>query len=116
MTRKGYNAEHIAKERLSEEFGKENIIKIAIAQQGADYLVLKGKEIYKLVEVKSTKGKRWYPIREKDLKQFINIVKFTKDKGIIAEWWIKTGGSTEFEILNSKDFYKKYFGGEIFWE
>ena len=108
MTRKGYYAENLAKQKLSEEFGEENIIKIAIAQQGADYLILKGREIVKLVEVKSTKNDRWYPIRSKDENQFFKIFEFANSKEISVEWWIKTGGSTEFEILNAQRFYDKY--------
>lgn len=106
--RKGYYGEYLVKEKLSNEFGIKNVIKIAISQQGVDYLVLKGKEVLKLVEVKSTKKQKWYPIKEKDIRQFDKIVDFANERNIPVEYWIKTGGSTEFEVLSSNGFFEKY--------
>jgi len=108
LTRKGYFAEYLAKQKLIEEYGDSNIIKIAISQQGADLLCLRGREIVKLVEVKSTKGKKWYPVRPKDIIQFNKIIDFASEKEIVVEFWIKTGGSTEFEILSETEFKERY--------
>ena len=41
MTRKGYDSELRAKKELQKIYGKDNIIKIAISQQGADLFAIK---------------------------------------------------------------------------
>ena len=76
IMRKGYLAEYQAKQKLISEFGKENVIKVAIGG-ATDYIIVSGSQIVKIVEVKSAK-KKWYP-KPREKRQIQRIVKFAKE-------------------------------------
>ena len=102
--RKGYNAEYLCKRKLIKAFGKENVIKIAIGGS-ADFLVLKpsSNEILKIIEVKETKKKKWYP-NEHDRNQFKVIKKISEEHKIPAEYWIRI--RDRWRVLSLKDVEK----------
>jgi len=86
MARGGYNGEYKTKQELISEFGKENVVKVAIG--GAmDYLILKKGRVIKVIEVKETTKKKYYP-SPRDKKQFKRIIEFSKDHRTKAELWI----------------------------
>lgn len=85
--RKGYAGEHKAKQELIERFGKECVLKIAISQIGADFMVIKDGMLLMLVEVKETHSK-YYPNRDKE--QLERIKEFAKINNCLAELWIYT--------------------------
>ncbi|MBU0958168.1 MAG: hypothetical protein KKF56_05155 [Nanoarchaeota archaeon] len=85
--RKGYASELIAKHQLINEFGKDNVTKIAIGSQGADFMVICCGEVIKVVEVKECHQKNYYP-NKRELEQFERIRTFAKIQGIMAELWI----------------------------
>ena len=90
MTRKGYPEELLAKEELSETYGKINIIKVAIGTFGGDFIVLGNSDnvIHKIVEVKACHQKKYHPsAREKE--QFRRIESFALQHHIRAELWVK---------------------------
>ncbi len=89
MARKGYRAEWLAKQKLVEEFGKENVIKMAIGQ-ASDFLVLKPNSgrIEKIVEVKSTIKAKWYP-KPREKIQIERLKKLAEEHNIRLEIWIK---------------------------
>ena len=86
--RKGYLAEYQAKQKLISEYGKENVIKVAIGG-ATDYIIVSGSKIVKIVEVKSAK-KKWYP-KPREKRQIQRIAKFAEEHNILAELWIKEG-------------------------
>ena len=102
--RRGYKAEYLCKKKLIEEFGKDNVIKVAIGG-ATDFLVLKpgSSRIEKIVEVKQTRKKRWYP-SDHDVKQFEIIKKLSKDHKIKVEYWVKV--RRKWEILSLKEVEK----------
>src|SRR3990167_2301311 len=83
--RKGYSGEYRAKSELIERFGKECVLKIAISQIGADYMVIKEGILIMIVEVKETN-------------QFERIKAFAEINDCLAELWI---------------YYRKGIGKEI---
>ena len=85
--KKGYYSELRAKKELEKEYGKGNVVKIAISQQGADFIVISCGEVVKIVEVKETHSKKYYP-RPKEKNQIKRIIEFAKKQGITAELWI----------------------------
>ena len=66
MTRKGYQAEYEAKSKLQKEFGKDNVIKVAIGSFGSDYIVVGKGELIKCVEVKECHQKKYYPSQKEN--------------------------------------------------
>jgi LysM repeat protein len=100
MMRKGYKAEWEAKRVLSKKYSPDRIFKVAIGG-ATDFFVLgkKGK-IIKLVEVKKTNKKKWYPT-EHDLKQYQRLKKIQKKHKIPVEYWIKING--EWKTFNLKE-------------
>ncbi len=102
--RKGYRAEYLCKKKLIEEFGKENVIKVAIGGT-TDFLVLKpnSNKIEKIVEVKSTNKNKWYP-SEHDIKQFEIIKKIHQEHKIKVEYWIKI--KRKWKIVDIKEVEK----------
>ena len=94
--RKGYNAEYLAKKILQKKYGEDAVVKIAIGQMGADFLVWENKRIIKLVEVKESHKKKWY-INEREKKQIERIKQFCKKNELEFEIWIKYPRK-EFEI------------------
>lgn len=87
MSRKGYYAEYIAKKKLIKEFGKQNVIKMAIGQT-ADYIILSKGRIEKIVEVKDCHKKKYYPSpREK--KQIACLLELAKEHDAGFELWVR---------------------------
>jgi len=87
--RKGYLGEYKAKKELIKEYGKENVLKVAIGG-AVDFLILKpGKnKIEKIVEVKECHKKKYYPTqREKE--QLKRLKRIGKKHSIKTELWIK---------------------------
>jgi len=87
--RKGYRAEYKAKKELIEKYGKENILKIAIGG-AVDFLVLdpKRNKIKKIVEVKKTSKKKYYP-KPREKIQLQRLEELGKRHKIPIELWIK---------------------------
>ncbi len=94
---KGYRYEYLAKQKLIELYGRQNVIKLAIGQS-ADFIILSPNEnkIEKIVEVKGTRKERFY-LKPREKIQFKNIDDLAKEHKIPVEVWIKTKGR-EFEI------------------
>ncbi len=85
--RKGYSGEYKAKQELEAEYPDCDVIKIAIAQIGADFMVIYYGRLLLLVEVKETTHNHYYPnIKEK--KQFTRIIEFALIHNCKAELWI----------------------------
>ncbi|MCX8179192.1 MAG: hypothetical protein N3E38_00425 [Candidatus Aenigmarchaeota archaeon] len=95
--RKGYRYEYLAKKKLIEKYGKQNVIKLAIGQS-ADFIILTPKEnkIEKIVEVKGTRKEKFY-VKPRERRQFQSIIELAKEHGIPCEVWVKTKGK-KFEI------------------
>ena len=94
--RKGYAEEYLAKKELIKQYGKENVIKLAIGEI-FDFTILKpnSKEIEKIVESKGFHNKKkYYSKREKI--QIERLVKYS-DHGIRVEVW-KKAPHRDFEI------------------
>lgn len=87
MTRKGYEGEYRAKIELGMRYGKINVIKAAIAQQGFDFFAIKKGRIDLQVEVKETISRKYYPSAE-EKKQIEKITDFGKKHNIRSELWI----------------------------
>lgn len=98
--KRGYKAEYEVKKLLDKKYSPESILKVAIG--GAiDFCVLgKNGKIIKLIEVKKTNKKRWYP-GDHDLKQFKILKQIQKKHKIPVEYWIKT--KREWQILKLKE-------------
>lgn len=104
--RKGYLGEYKAKKELSEIYGKDNVIKIAISQMGSDFFVICMGNVIKLVEVKETKRNKYYStLQEKE--QIERIKKFAELQQIPAEMWIyyKKGRGKKY-IKKVEEIYK----------
>jgi len=87
--RKGYWAEYKAKKELIREYGKKNVLKVAIGG-AVDFLILNPNKnkIEKIVEVKNCRKKKYYPSpREKT--QLKRLKKIGKTHSIRTELWIK---------------------------
>lgn len=97
--RRGYRAEYLAKTELIQKFGVQNVIKMSIGQS-CDFIVLKPNksEIEKIVEIKQTSKKKYYP-RENEKKQLDLIKKLAKEHSIPVELWIKFKNRKKFEII-----------------
>lgn len=97
--RKGYRAEYLAKQKLVEQYGLHNVLKIAIGGS-ADFLILKPNKnkIEKIVEVKQTAKPKYYP-RENEKDQIEIIKKLAKEHNIPVEIWIKYKNRKDFEIV-----------------
>ena len=83
MVRKGYPGEYRIKKLLQSEFGKYSTIKVAIGGS-SDFLVASCGELIKVVEVKETKKKYYYPNPREKL-QFQEIINFADFHKIPAE-------------------------------
>lgn len=97
--RKGYKSEYLVKKKLIEEFGEQNVLKLAIGQS-CDFIVLKPNinRIEKIVEVKSTQKKKYYPLEREKL-QLKLIKNLSKEHKIPVEIWIKFKNRKDFEII-----------------
>lgn len=105
--RKGYGDEYRTKQMLIEQYGKNNIVKVAIGSFGADFLILNEGRLIKVVEVKGTRKNVWHPSpREKE--QLWRIYHFSKTHNCDAEIWIwtKNGNKKELRIVNVKEFMR----------
>ena len=103
--RKGYSDEYRTKQMLVEQYGENNIVKVAIGSFGADFLVLEKGILKKVVEVKGTRKKLWHPLpREKE--QLQRIYHFSQIHNCKAEVWIwtKNGGKKELSIKDVREF------------
>lgn len=105
--KKGYKAEWEAKKILFKKYSPDSVFKIAIGG-AVDFLILgKNKKVEKIVEVKKTNKKKWYPTA-RERKQFLMLKKIQKKHKIPIEYWIKINGKWQiFEIEKVKSFFKK---------
>ena len=96
--RKGYRSEYLAKKILIEEYGEQNVLKLAIGQS-CDFIILKPNknQIEKIVEVKSTKKNKYYPL-EREKKQLDHIKMLAREHKIPVEVWIKFKNKKGFDI------------------
>jgi hypothetical protein len=103
--KKGYKAEWEAKKILFKKYPKDSIFKVAIGG-AVDFFIL-GKDgmVEKIVEVKKTNKKQWYPT-EHDKKQYQTLAKIQKKFKIPVEYWIKIRG--KWKIFDLKE-VKKFF-------
>ena len=85
--RKGYAGEYKAKQELTEQFGKEQVVKMAIAQQGADFLVIVKGILTLIVEVKETTSIK-YRAGAREKNQEDRIAKFAELHHCEAKLWI----------------------------
>lgn len=101
--RKGYNGELRAKKELEAEYPDCDVIKIAIAQIGADFMVICHGSLLLVVEVKETIHIHYYPSK-KEKKQFERIKEFAKIHDCKAELWIYyTKGSGKVTIKEVRE-------------
>jgi len=103
--RKGYGDEYRTKQMLVEQYGKDNVIKVAIGSFGADFFILNKGKLVKVVEVKGTRKKVWNPLpREKE--QLRRIFHFSQNHECGAEVWIwtKNRGKKELSIKDVREF------------
>jgi len=84
MTRKGYVGEYRIKNLLAQQYPEADIVKVAISQQGADFIVIEKGRLVKVVEVKETTAKKYYP-HPKEKEQIERIKEFARRHGIPAE-------------------------------
>ncbi len=102
--KRGYKAEYEVKKALFEKYSPQSVFKIAIGGT-VDFCVLgdNGK-ILKLVEVKKTNKKKWYPGNH-DVKQFKILESVQKRHKIPVEYWIKSNGKWEIFNLRKVKFF-----------
>jgi len=103
--RKGYGDEYRTKQLLVQQYGEGNVVKVAIGSFGADFFVLEKGRVVKVVEVKGTRKKAWYPSpREKE--QLQRILRFSQMHGCKAELWIWTvnGGKKRLRVRDVGEF------------
>jgi len=103
--RRGYGDEYRTKQILVQRYGEENIIKVAIGSFGADFLILKEGRIEKVVEVKGTGKKVWYP-SQREKEQLRRILDFAQNHKCNAEvWlWVLNGGKKELQVRDVREF------------
>ena len=87
MSNGGYWGEYKAKGELEAMFGKGNVLKIAIAQVGADFMVIVDGRLVLLVEVKTTIKNKYYS-KPREKAQFERIRQFASTNNTRAELWI----------------------------
>jgi LysM repeat protein len=103
--KKGYKAEWEAKKILFKKYPKDSVFKVAIGGAVDFFILRKNGKVEKIVEVKKTNKKQWYPT-EHDKKQYQTLVKIQKKFKIPVEYWIKIRG--KWSILNLKE-VKRFF-------
>ena len=107
MYRKGYVGEYVVKKKLIEEFGKMNVIKIAISQDGSDFHVFRKGRLVKVVEVKEKVTDKEYIPDERSKNQFERIKEFATEHNCLAELWIiYRNGKGKKPIINIRTMYK----------
>jgi hypothetical protein len=88
--RKGYSFEYLAKQKLIKDFGKDNVIKIAIGSYIGDFWVVNNEgKILKIVECKSSHSK--YRPSKKEKTQLKKQIEWCKLHNIDWELWLKEG-------------------------
>jgi len=87
--RKGYGDEYRTKQLLVQQYGENNVVKVAIGSFGADFLVLEKGRVVKVVEVKGTRKKTWHP-SQREKEQLRRILRFSQTHNCKAELWIWT--------------------------
>jgi len=103
--RKGYKAEWEVKKVLSQKYSPESIFKVAIGGTTDFFVLGKGGKILKIVEVKKTNKKKWYPT-EHDFKQYQKLKEIQRKFKIPVEYWIKINGKWEiFDLKKVKQFF-----------
>lgn len=97
--KRGYKAEYEVKNALFKKYSPKNVFKVAIG--GAiDFFVLgKNGRVEKLIEVKKTNKKRWYPGKH-DFRQLQLLKEIEKKHKIKVEYWIKA--NRKWQICNLK--------------
>jgi LysM repeat protein len=103
--KKGYKAEWEAKKILFKKYPKDSIFKVAIGGAVDFFILGKNAKVEKIVEVKKTNKKQWYPT-EHDKKQYQTLSKIQKKFKIPVEYWIKIRG--KWKIFDLKE-VKKFF-------
>jgi LysM repeat protein len=103
--KKGYKAEWEAKKILFKKYPKDSVFKVAIGGAVDFFILGKNAKVEKIVEVKKTNKKQWYPT-EHDKKQYQTLVKIQKKFKIPVEYWIKIRG--KWKIFDLKE-VKKFF-------
>lgn len=88
MKRKGWLEEYEAKKILISRFGNLGVIKVAIAQFGADFICLQNGRAVLAVEVKATHKPKFYP-NKREKEQFKRIKEFCEYNNCKGELWIK---------------------------
>jgi penicillin-binding protein-related factor A (putative recombinase) len=84
--KKGYRSEYLAKQKLCDIFGKQNVIKVAIG--GAqDFIVLQKGRVVKFVEVKEC-HKNKFSASARERTQFDRIKDMALEHGCSFELWI----------------------------
>lgn len=104
--RKGYWSEYGARKKLEEQYGSQNVLKLAIGQS-ADFIVLSpGKNaIEKIVEVKKRAGK-YYSKSNKT--QHDNIIALAKEhRGKYELWIAEKGRHIRIEVLYEPEIIKE---------
>lgn len=103
--KKGYKAEYEVKKILFKKYSPENVFKVAIGGTVDFFALGKNGKIAKLIEVKNTKKKRWYPTKH-DFKQFKILKKIQRRHKIAVEYWIKVNGKWQiFDLAAVKVFF-----------
>jgi len=103
--RRGYGDEYRTKQVLAEQYGKDNVVKVAIGSFGADFLILQKGRLVKVVEVKGTKKDKWHP-SQREKEQLWRIHNFSQIHECDAEIWIwtKNGNKKELRIVSMEEF------------
>jgi Holliday junction resolvase len=86
--KKGYLTEWEVKKILHKKFSPDNVFKIAIGGSLDFCIIDKNGKVIKLIEVKTTKKKKWYPT-QREKKQFFKLLRFQKKLKVKVEYWIK---------------------------
>jgi len=98
--KKGYKAEYEVKRTLFKKYSPKSVFKIAIGGT-SDFCVFgKNGRVLKLIEVKKTNKKRWYPTKQ-ELRQYKKLQAIHKKYKIPVEYWIKING--KWRTFNLKE-------------
>ena len=106
MVRQGYRGEYIAKRKLIETYGVENVIKTACNRGIPDYIILKP---LMGVEIKSSKRNKIY-IKPREVKQWRATHQWMKIKRAPIDYWLITHNEKgrNIEIIPHAEFGSKY--------
>lgn len=106
--RKGYFAEYFVKKILIKEYGKVNVIKVAIGGS-EDFFCIKNGKIDKVVEVKETVKNKYYPSL-RDKLQINKIKRFAKKHNVRAELFIvfRRGKGRSVKLVKSPIYIPKH--------